>query len=310
MKGVDLKIDVIENKQALSHPLVAHSVLPQHEFSMIIVAPKGSGKTNFICNLILKHYKEYFHKIWVCSPTVNNDEKWDVVKATKKVLKRNTKLEHMLNGQKVKKNVPKIVFDNAEKQMKHKKDKKDWDGKIPKEDFFPYMDELFPRLAEQQKVIDELRGKDEENGGKAKFNADRLLIVLDDQAGMFKGGNNNNPIVNYVIKHRHYSSSCIIVTQAYKAVPKTIRTNCNAVILFEIPNLQELKVVYEENPDGMNEKEWMATYRHCTAEPFSFMYINSKFKKGERVFRNFDTMIQVGKESIETTSTAKSSGRR
>lgn len=33
---------------------------------------------------------------------------------------------------------------------------------------------------------------------------------------MYKGGNTNNPVVNYVIKHRHYSSSCILVTQAYK----------------------------------------------------------------------------------------------
>lgn len=120
-----------------------------------------------------------------------------------------------------------------------------------------------------------------------------MLIVLDDQAGMYKGGNFNNPIVNYVIKHRHYSSSCIIVTQAYKAVPKTIRSNCNAVILFEIPNLKELQVIYEENPEGMNEKEWRQVYAHCTKDPFSFMYINNKFKKGERIFKNFDSMITI-----------------
>lgn len=78
-----------------------------------------------------------------------------------------------------------------------------------------------------------------------------------------------------------------------KAIPKTIRTNCNAVILFEIPNLQELKVVYEENPEGMNEKEWMAVYKHCTADDFSFMYINNKFRKGERVFKNFESMVKL-----------------
>lgn len=48
----DLKIDLIEKKNALHHPPASHPILPQHEFSMIIVAPKGSGKTNFICNLV------------------------------------------------------------------------------------------------------------------------------------------------------------------------------------------------------------------------------------------------------------------
>lgn len=93
----DLKIDVVEKKDGPEHPRVHHPVLPQHEFSMLIVAPKGSGKTNFICNLLLKHYKRYFHQVWVCSPTYKNDEKWDVVMNTKHILKENAKLEKVLN---------------------------------------------------------------------------------------------------------------------------------------------------------------------------------------------------------------------
>ncbi len=91
-----LSIDKIETSTQYTHPEVWHSVLPQHEFGMLIVAPKGSGKTNFICNLILKQYKAYFHKILVCSPTVYNDEKWDVVKKTKHVLRENVKLKKIL----------------------------------------------------------------------------------------------------------------------------------------------------------------------------------------------------------------------
>lgn len=283
----NLKIDVIENKNAPQHPPPFHDILPKHEFSMLIVAPKGSGKTNFICNLLLKHYKEYFHKILVCSPTVNNDEKWDVVKDTKHVVARNVRLERFGAKGKFKKKLPKVVFPSGSKLEKEK----DWDGKIPDEDFFTSLDDLFPRLQEQQDTIDKLRKHGA--GAKAKFLADRMLVILDDQAGMYKGSNFGNPVVNYVIKHRHYSSSCIIVTQAYKAVPKTIRSNCNVLILFEIPNLQELKVIYEENPEGLTEKEWLKVYRHCTEKPFSFMYINNKFEKGKRIFCNFSSRISI-----------------
>lgn len=290
--GTDLKIDVIEKKDAVGHPKPMHKILPQHEFSMLIVAPKGSGKTNFICNLILKHYKGYFNRILVCSPTVNNDEKWDIVKETKNVLKRNYKLERALNSKDVRKKIKRVVF-HSEEQREHDKQKdNDWDGKIPDSDFFTNLEDLVPvYLSKQQDTIEKLR--DLGHGSKSKFIADRMLIVLDDQAGMYKGSNFNNPIVNYVIKHRHYSSSCIIVTQAYKAVPKTIRSNCNALILFEIPNLAELKVIYEENPEGLTEKEWLQVYKYCTSEPFSFMYSNNKFPKGMRIYKNFDSLISI-----------------
>lgn len=51
------------------HEPVPFDVLPSHEFSMGLIAPKGAGKTTLICNL-LNYYKGYFHSIIVFSPTV------------------------------------------------------------------------------------------------------------------------------------------------------------------------------------------------------------------------------------------------
>lgn len=292
MKLKDLEIDVVAPKHAYKHPPVYHPVLPQHEFSMLIVAPKGSGKTNLLCNLILKHYKRYFHRILVCSPTVMNDDKWAVVKETKNVLAENTKLAEILDGRKPRSKIKKVVFSAEkplEKQLEEIEDK--FEGLIPEEDFFSDLNLVIEKIAEQQKIIKNLHDKGHEKD--AKFIADRMLVVLDDQAGMFKGGNVNNPMVNYVIKHRHASSSVIIVTQAYKAIPKTIRTNCNAMIVFDIPNLSELKAIYEENPEGLTEKEWMKVYKHATKDHYSFLYINNKFRKGETMFKRFDKMLRI-----------------
>ncbi len=285
----NLKIVNIEPKNAHKHPDVPHEILPNHEFAMLIVAPKGSGKTNFICNLILNHYKGYFNDIWICSPTVNNDEKWDVVKGTPGVLAQNKALENILTHRKKKKEkLPKVVIKKAADEP----DKEKFDGKMDDDDFFSSMDEVIHRVADQHQIIEKLRHQFDQ-GPKAKFVADRILVVLDDQAGMFPSGTGNNPMMNFVIKHRHTSTSLIIVTQAYKAIPKTIRTNCNALILFEIPNLSELKSIYEENPEGLNEDEWLKVYRYATNQDYSFMYMNNKFPKGKRIYRNFESLLEI-----------------
>lgn len=288
----DLEVEVVEPKDHHQHPEVYHPYLPQHEFSMLIVAPKGSGKTNLLCNFILKFYKKYFHRILVCSPTVMNDEKWTVVKKTRHVLARNRRLEEILENKKPKSKIKKVVFNGdkpLDKQLEEIEDP--WDGKIPEDDFFSDLDTVIEKVREQQDTIKKLHDKGYEQ--EAKFIADRMLVILDDQAGMFKISNSNNPMSNFVIKHRHASSSVIIVTQGYKAIPKMIRTNCNALVLFDIPNESELYSIYEENPEGHRQQDWMKLYHHATAENFSFMYINNKFPKGERIFKRFDRMLQI-----------------
>ena len=149
-----LHIEKIEPKQAFAHPDAPHSVLPQHEFSMLIVAPKGSGKTNFICNLILKQYKAYFHKILVFSPTIDNDEKWDVVKKTKHVIKQNVKLEKILGGQeKSQRKVPKVVIRNTKPltgdDMDMEGTGKNFDGRVPEECFMSSMNLIPGQVAVQ-----------------------------------------------------------------------------------------------------------------------------------------------------------------
>lgn len=286
----DVKVDKIECKEKHVHPPSYHDNLPQHAFTMIIIAPKGSGKTNLICNLLMKHYKGYFHRVLVSSPTVNNDEKWDLVKKTKHILAENKALERALNSTSTKGKKLKIVY-NDEKSLQEQLDDKDsWDGNIPEEDFFADIDRIPELINKQQNILDKL--KDIGVGEKRRYVIDRQLLIMDDQAGMFKQGI-HSPLTNFVIKHRHTSTSVIIVTQAYKAIPKTIRSNCNAIVIFDIPNKSEMAAIYEENPNGLSMNDWNSLYQHATAEPFSFLYINTKFPKGERMFKNFDTLLTI-----------------
>lgn len=300
MPAHDLDIVNIVPKNKYTHPPVKHKVLPQHEFSLVLVAPKGSGKTNLICNLLLNHYKGYFHDVWVCSPTVDNDPKWEVVKAERKLVAENRPLKRALNDELMKgsgkQRLPKVVHSSEEAMRNERTRPKQFTGILKEESFFPDMQDLFPRLEKQNEIIHHLKhdlGYEE----KAKYLSDRILIILDDQAGLYQGGNTGNPMVNFILKHRHYNTSVIVVTQAYKAIPKSIRTNCNALILFEVPNMSELKVVYEEWPCSMSEEVWMQVYEYAVNEPYAFMYINTHFPKGRRVYKNFTHMLQPKTES-------------
>jgi len=68
---VDLNITPIPIPAGYVHPSVPDPVLMQHEFTLGVIAPKGSGKTTTIVNL-LRMYKGYFNKILVFSPTVKS----------------------------------------------------------------------------------------------------------------------------------------------------------------------------------------------------------------------------------------------
>lgn len=284
------------NSSKYKAPKVKYDGLPQHEFSWIIIAPKGSGKTLTICNMLMNHYKGYFNKVIVCSPTLNNDEKWDFIRESKGILTENPNTAGLgpkefpvctkMNGVKT----PTLVItknhqDNVYRGLTNRaKEKTKFDGKIPKECFVENIDDVKPMLVEQQKSIDKMTQKFGKGG---KLKADRILLVFDDQAGLFKSSPYNNPIANFAIKHRHYNASCLWVTQAYKAIPKTIRTNCDAAIVFEIGNNKELDVIYEEWPNYLSKDQWMDCYKEATKDDFSFLYMNNRLKKGQRMWKRF-----------------------
>ena len=292
-KQLTNKVVEITTDSRYKHPKVRYP-FPQHESSTLIVAPKGSGKTNLIGNMLLNFLKGYFHKIIVCSGTVLGDDKWDVIKGTKGVLADNKKKQELLGELPPKgdKKVPKVVFKDAG-HSEEVKEKVVFDGKMRKEHFVSALLDIEPFLAQQKRELRSIRkkliakGKDVK---EAKMISDRMMIIIDDMAGQFPQGV-NSPITKYVISHRHYNSSCIIVTQANRAIPKSIRVNMNAIIIFEIPNFKELLTLYEEWPENMTFEEWMRVYQEATRADYSFLYLNNHFPRGKRAFINFEEQL-------------------
>ena len=71
----NLKIEpVIKVKDDYVAP--PHEYLLELPFSMLFIAPKGSGKTTTIHNLLV-YYKNYFDEVFIFSPTIDIDFKWN-----------------------------------------------------------------------------------------------------------------------------------------------------------------------------------------------------------------------------------------
>lgn len=261
------------------HPDPPSEILPRHEFSMGIIAPKGSGKTTLICNL-LEFYKNYFHGIVVFSPTVKNDDKWVYTKR-QKLLAENKKLETFLRKNQHK--------DKLEKFCIHLDD--EYNGRIPDNCFFyDYSSEdLTEILDDQDELVSFLRDK-----GCSKHLANRLLFIFDDLVGSSLFGNQRkNPFKMFNANMRHYSASIIMVSQAFKEIPKTVRTQFSSLILFEIYSDSEIDAIREEFPMGMGKSEWLKVYNYCTKDPYSFLFYNIQRSKDKRIMKRFDEEINL-----------------
>lgn len=277
------------------HPQPSYDQLPTHEFTMGLIAPKGAGKTTIICNL-LNFYKNYFHTILVFSPTVESDEKWDWVKDQELIIE-NMPLKRWLRKMAEKRlhSTEIVQGPPASHELEGLVNAQgNHDGKIPEEHFFDkYDDTTFQDIMEEQMtVIRALKKHDQ-----PKYLANRILVIFDDLVGStLFSGSRGSYFKGVNTRHRHYSSSFIMVSQGYKEIPKTIRTNWTALIVFEIGNEKEVEVIYEEWPMGLRKDDWMELYQYATSEDHSFLYINFQKPKRLRMMKNFTDYLFVERD--------------
>lgn len=280
----------------IHHPPINYDMLPQHEFTMGLIAPKGSGKTTTMINLI-ELYHGYFHTIIIFSPTVASDEKWDYIKKKKGLLCQNKELQNWVDTIIERKKSARLV-DNplvkSEFDGLYEEYNPDFDGIIPEDSFYEdYDEDTLRSIYTKQMTLVKLLKKH----GKTKHLANRLLIIFDDMVGSQLFSNSRSNIFKgFNTRHRHYSTSAMMVTQAYKEIPKTIRINYTCIILFEICNDKELETIHEEFPMGcINKDRWLEMYNYATKNPYSFMYYNMQPKeRNKRVMKNFTEYIFMG----------------
>lgn len=285
-KGLEiLKVPVPKGSDHIPPPH-GMGLMPVHEFTLGLIAPKGSGKTTTIINM-LEIYKDYFHEIHVYSPSIKSDVKWKYAKKLD-ILAENKELQKIIRTHEQKKFG--VVHDHPiSKRLEPYLDPKKFDPKIPEENFHDtYNETQFREIMEKNRAVVDIL----DEYGYLKTHANRLLVIFDDPIGMgIYNSNRNNFFTGANTRHRHYSLSMFEVTQGYKEIPKTVRTNFTSLLVYKIGNMKELQVIYEEFQMGLTWDEWLELYQEATEEDFDFLFIDMYGPKNIRMRKNFDKAL-------------------
>ena len=240
--------------------------LPKPPFAIGLVAPKGSGKSTIIYNLISRpeFYYKKFDQVWMLSPTFYLDDTYAKAKLNEeRVITDVNKFSTVMND----------IIGRVNNQIDAIK-------------------QAVSQRAQSQGWSKE-RAKEEVEKEKAE-KLDRILIIIDDAVGV-KALERGSVITNSFSRHRHLYISFLYAVQIYKAMPPVVRVNLSAILIFRIYNRGELKKIVEEQAVLVKDSTWMALYEHATAEAFSFLYINYKHPQ-YRYFKKFTTPLVVNRE--------------
>lgn len=271
-------------------PPYGDGLLPVHEFTMGLIAPKGKGKTTTIINF-LEFNKKYFHKIFVLSPTIKSDIKWKYAKSLNLLLEnRPLKAWKKAMMEKEARANPIVSPAPVSSKLDLIDEDEPFQEQIPEKCFFhgnEVVGAVRKILDTNKEIVDLL-----DEHGKFKTLADRILLICDDQVGsdLFVG-----PLKKYFVgantRHRHFSASIIIVSQGYKEIPKTIRTGFTCLLVYGIGNMKEILVIYEEFQMDLSWDEWYELYRAATKEKHDFLFIDLYGPPGYELRKGFDTAL-------------------
>lgn len=162
-------------------------------------------------------------------------------------------------------------------------------GPIPKENFIATMtpDHLESIIDHRKKLI-------EEKGIEWVAKNDRMVLILDDVVAERNFLESPEALKMFALL-RHYLCSVIVMVQSYNKLPRALRLNANAIMVF--PSLQsEIAVLKDEiTPPGISKKDFEKVIEYATDGRYDFLYINRHADPGKRVRKNLDEIINLDK---------------
>lgn len=110
------------------------------------------------------------------------------------------------------------------------------------------------------------------------------LIVIDDMQGENKA--DQNAIVDYYIRCRKFNVSIIYLAQNYFCIPKTIRDNCNYLVILKINSKRDLPLIVSDCGSLNIDKDCLLKmYSYATTEKFSSFIIDKETSDISHKFR-------------------------
>ena len=215
---------------------------------MVISGPSGSGKGILTSEILLKHYRGKFEKIYYFSATALHD---DNLKPLQKYCE-----EHL--GQDPKKDP--CLYDT-------------WDDAV-----------VQGILERQSAVVQYMKRK----GSKRKMH---ICVVCDDfanEAKVVRGGT----LVKLYLAGRHINCSTFVLTQYYRLLAPSIRSNATLMATFRCRSLKDRDALIEENAAIVDRQRLLEIYNKATSRPFGFLLILlTQSDPAKTFYGNFDTRL-------------------
>lgn len=161
--------------------------------------------------------------------------------------------------------------------------------KLPPENFKnDFASEDLNNLIESRKTLIEKKGIE------WVVKNSRVLIILDDVIANRDFLNSPEALKLFALL-RHYQVSIIVLMQSYNKLPRALRLNSNATIVF--PSTQsEIDVLIDEiTPAGLQKKQFQKVIEYCTDGRYDFLYINNHSEPNKRIRKNLDEIIDLDK---------------
>ena len=120
-------------------------------------------------------------------------------------------------------------------------------------------------LKRQQKVCDFVK----KQGSSKKFH---ICIICDDFATerkVVRGGS----LEKLFLRGRHYNASVIVLTQYYRLLSPSVRTNAVVAAFFRFRSGSDKEAVMSENSAIVPRRTLEALYEKATSRPFGFLMI-------------------------------------
>jgi hypothetical protein len=167
---------------------------------------------------------------------------------------------------------------------------------LTKKDYYKqYFDKIFiisPTAGKLDKTYDVLKDEDYTDGKDMLFlpveiealqiildlqeqndKKDKVLVIMDDciSFGKFM---RSNELLQFAIMSRHFNISVMLLSQAYHAVPKSIRINMSCIIYFKGSNKENKIICEDTTPAGFNERGYMEKINEATENPYDFLFVD------------------------------------
>jgi len=111
-----------------------------------------------------------------------------------------------------------------------------------------------------------------------------VLICVDDFADSAAFSRRSVLLHELYTRGRHAGISTTTSVQRYRSLSPIIRVNATSLVIFRIRNAKELEALSEENSAVVGKDQFKAIYDAATAEPYSFLYIDTTAKTIDTMF--------------------------